>query len=171
MCDLQGHLERPLERAQRRLRARLDWTAATPRSRARRSATRQCRRRKRPTGRRWPASCHTARHRPSADRAGYTVTPHPSSITSPPPRIARRPFPLARTGLRAAPRAAFFPCSPGVLALADASCGDFCGDLENRSCRLRHASVPLPAFLQVEGLTTLTSSVGGTGLEPVTCRL
>jgi len=38
-----------------------------------------------------PASYQTARHRPPSDRAGYTVIPHSSSITSPPPRVAVRP--------------------------------------------------------------------------------
>ena len=43
----------------------------------------------------------TALQRPCSSRAGYTVIPHSSSITGPPPLVAARPVPLARTLPRA----------------------------------------------------------------------
>ena len=47
--------------------------------------------------RRVPFSYHTARHRPPATLAGYTVTPHSNSTTTrPPPRLAARASPRSR---------------------------------------------------------------------------
>jgi hypothetical protein len=64
--------------------------------------------------RRSPLSYHTARQRPPSPRAGYTVTPHGSTITPPSPRVSSRPVPPAktlwRTGLAA------LPDRPGALA-------------------------------------------------------
>ena len=45
-----------------------------------------------------PFSYQTARQRPCSSRAGYAVMPYSSSMTSPPPRVAARPVPFARTG-------------------------------------------------------------------------
>jgi len=75
-------------------------------------------------------SYQTARHRPSSDRAGYTVIPYSSSMTSPPPRVAARPFPLAMTVLRAVPAVVFFrrPAGRRTVPSRDA-CGDFVGIL------------------------------------------
>jgi hypothetical protein len=46
------------------------------------------------------------------ERLGYTVMPCSSSMTSPLPRVAARPLPLAKTGLRLV--------AGGFLARADA---------------------------------------------------
>ena len=48
-----------------------------------------------------PFSYQTARQRPCSSRPGYTVIPYSGSITGPPPRVAARPVPLARTMPRA----------------------------------------------------------------------
>jgi hypothetical protein len=54
---------------------------------------------------------------------------------------------------------------------ARAACGDVVGILTTagEACVMEKPS--LPALSQVRGLTARTSLVGGTGLEPVTCRL
>jgi hypothetical protein len=97
------------------------------------------------------------------------VMPHPSSMTSPLPRVAARPLPFANTGLRLVPEAfCARPDCPATLGFA-AVRGAGCGDLEDRSWRLRHETLPLPALMQVRGLTAPTVPVGGTGFEPVTC--
>jgi hypothetical protein len=76
------------------------------------------------------ASCQTAHHRPPSDRAGYTVTPRSSEMTSPPPRVDSRSVPVARTLARAgAP--VFFACPAGRPAGSAATrlwgnCGDLC---------------------------------------------
>src|SRR5215469_7852387 len=80
---------------------------------------------------RWPASYQTARQRPPSERAGQTVIPHSSSITSPPPRVDSRPVPIATTAVRAgaaaflarrqAGRARFGPVV-GILVRAGAAC-------------------------------------------------
>jgi hypothetical protein len=97
-----------------------------------------------------PFSCHTARQRPRSSRAGYTVMPYSSSMTSPPPRVAARPVPFTRTrpGARlAVDRAA------GRAALPRAGCGDSVGILKtgDGACVMRVLS--LPAFPQAGGLT------------------
>jgi hypothetical protein len=60
---------------------------------------------------------------------GYTVIPHSSSMTSPPPRVAARPVPPARAGLR--PVAKVFLGRPeGLAARRGASCGESVGILK-----------------------------------------
>jgi hypothetical protein len=83
--------------------------------------------------RRCPASCQTARHRAPSERAGYTVTPHPSSITSPLPRWAARPLPLAKTGLRRVPEAFLARAdgpATGLPGRSGTSCGETVGILK-----------------------------------------
>lgn len=63
--------------------------------------------------------------------------PRSSSMTSPPPRAAGRPLPLARTGLRPA-RGAFVARLEGLAALAGAAYGESVGILKPRSGCLRH---------------------------------
>ena len=92
---------------------------------------------------RWPSSYQTARQRPCSSRVGYTVMPYSSSMTSPPPRVAARPVPFART--RPATRRPALTRS----GLPRASCGDF----DDRGRCPRHGIPSLPAFPQAGGLT------------------
>ena len=77
-----------------------------------------------------PFSCQTALQRPRSSRAGYTVIPHSSSITGPPPRVAARPVPPASI-------------LPGVVRLdfaclaarLRAGCGDLWGSWSARAHR------------------------------------
>jgi len=80
-----------------------------------------------------PFSYQTALQRPCSSRAGYTVIPHSSSITGPPPRVAARPGPLSRTLPRAV-RPAF--ARPAEDRAAPPRTG--CGDLGPRGRFLRH---------------------------------
>jgi hypothetical protein len=75
-----------------------------------------------------PASYQTARHRPPSDRAGYTVIPHSSSMTSPPPRVAARPVPSARARLRPV-LGAFLGRPEDFTAGHGVSCGESVGIL------------------------------------------
>jgi hypothetical protein len=61
--------------------------------------------------------------------APYLVVPHPSSITSPPPRVAARPVPLTRTRLLPVPET-FLARLEGFAALPSAACGDSVGILK-----------------------------------------
>src|SRR5579862_721982 len=92
--------------------------------------------------------------------------PYSSSITGlPSPRVAGRPAPPAKAGLRPAWRAL---AAAGREAPARAGCGFFVGFLVRggADCAMRHLS--LPAFMQVRGLTEWAPAIG---LEPITCRL
>ena len=97
---------------------------------------------------RWPFSCQTALQRPCSSRAGYTVIPHSSSITGPPPRVAARPVPLASI-LPDAVRLDF-AC---LAARPRAGCGDFVGILARAGASCAMGIPSLPALSQVRGLT------------------
>ena len=84
-----------------------------------------------------PSSYQIARHRPPSDRAGYTVIPHSSSMTSPPPRVDSRPVPAARTCARAG-LLAFFAARRQAVRHAQGRLWGFCGDLDVRGRCLRH---------------------------------
>src|SRR5215472_10779 len=101
---------------------------------------------------RCPASYQVARHRPPSDRGGYTVIPHSSSMTSPPPRVDSRPVPAARTLARGGLLAVFARPTgrPGALR---PGCEDFVGIL---TCAGAACVMALALFLllsQVRGLT------------------
>jgi len=102
---------------------------------------------------RCPFSCQTARQRPISSRAGYTVMPYSSSMTSPPPRVAARPVPFARTRPGAV--------RPGFArragrATLQAGCGDSVGILKIAAGTSVMPVPSLPAFPQAGGLTTET---------------
>ena len=88
--------------------------------------------------------------RPGSSRAGYTMMPYPSSMTSPPPRVAARP---SRSRGPGQGRAAGLRPPRRAGGLASGRLWGFCGDLETAgaACAMRVPS--LPAFPQAGGLT------------------
>jgi hypothetical protein len=99
---------------------------------------------------------------PKARRQGLKLLVTPDTS----PRVAARPFPLARTGLRPE-RGAFFALPEGFAALP----GTGCGDLDDRGGCPRHLRFSLPAFLQAGGLTLAFGSAPRPRLERGTYRL
>jgi hypothetical protein len=95
----------------------------------------------------------TARRRPPSDRAGYTVIPHSSSITSPPPRVAERPVLPART----AGRLAAFGRPAARAAPLRNGCGESVGILARTDADRAIVIISLPAFMQVKELIAANS--------------
>ena len=119
--------------------------------------------------RRAPFSYHTARHRPPATRAGYTVTPHSNSTTT---AVAAG----GRTGIPAQQSAG--PCRAArSLAAASGAGGPpgpgagrlwvSCGDLGLRGCFRHHGMPALPGvFAGGAGCSAVTEPVGRRTISP-----
>src|SRR5579862_1418071 len=98
--------------------------------------------------------------------------PCSSSMTSPPPRVAKRSVPPARTkptdeGPAERPGFARAPDRAGE-GQPRPGCGDFVGILTAASGACLMTKPSLPALPQVRGLAPEAPAIG---LEPITCRL